>query len=88
MMRKGDKVTKVEVATAMYELIHEESREVIIQAFIEGAWLTPKSAQGYGDTLLKTYFRHFRPASLGARLKSVHLRHLHRALRIASRLSA
>jgi bisphosphoglycerate-independent phosphoglycerate mutase (AlkP superfamily) len=37
----------VEVATAMYELIHEESREVIVRAFIEGANLTPKGAQTY-----------------------------------------
>jgi len=47
MMKKGDDVTKVEVATAMYELIHEESREVIVRAFIEGANLTPKGAQTY-----------------------------------------
>jgi hypothetical protein len=31
----------------MYELIYEESREVIVQAFIEGASLTPKGAQTY-----------------------------------------
>ncbi len=47
MMKKGDEVTKVEVAMAMYELIHEESREVIVQAFTEGAKLTPKGAQTY-----------------------------------------
>ena len=47
MMKKGDEVTKVEVARAMYELIHEESREVIVQAFIDGANLTPKGAQTY-----------------------------------------
>ena len=47
MMKKGDEVTKVEVARTMYELIHEESRVVIIQAFIEGAELTPKGAQTY-----------------------------------------
>ena len=47
MMKKGNEVTKVEVAMAMYELIHEESREVIVQAFIEGANLTPKGAQTY-----------------------------------------
>lgn len=47
MMKKEDEVTKVEVAMAMYELIHEESREVIVQAFIEGANLTPKGAQTY-----------------------------------------
>ena len=47
MMKKGEEVTKVEVAMAIYELIHEESREVIVQAFIEGANLTPKGAQTY-----------------------------------------
>ena len=47
MMKKGDEVTKVEIAMAMYEQIHEESREVIVQAFIEGANLTPKGAQTY-----------------------------------------
>ena len=47
MMKNGDEVTKVEVAMAIYELIHEESREVIVQAFIEGASLTPKGAQAY-----------------------------------------
>ena len=47
MMKKGDDVTKADVARAMYELIHEESRVVIIQAFIEGANLTPKGAQTY-----------------------------------------
>ena len=47
MMKKGDEVTKVEVAMAMYELIHEESREVIVQAFIDGANLTPKGALTY-----------------------------------------
>jgi len=47
MMKKGDDVTKVEVARAMYDLVHEETREVIVQAFIAGANLTPKGAQTY-----------------------------------------
>jgi hypothetical protein len=47
MMKKGEEVTKADVARAMYELIHEESREVIVQAFVEGASLTPKGAQTY-----------------------------------------
>jgi hypothetical protein len=46
MMKKGD-VTKADVARAMYELIHEEVREVIVSAFVEGATLTPKGAQTY-----------------------------------------
>lgn len=40
-------VTKADVARKMYELISGESREVIIQAFVEGANLTPKGAQTY-----------------------------------------
>jgi len=47
MMKNGDEVTKVEVAMVIYEQIHEESREVIVRAFIEGANLTPKGAQTY-----------------------------------------
>ena len=47
MMKKGDEVTKADVARAMYELIHTESREVIVQAFVDGANLTPKGAQTY-----------------------------------------
>ena len=47
MMGRGEEVTKVDVARAMYELINEEPREVIVQAFIEGASLTPKGAQTY-----------------------------------------
>ena len=39
MTSKGD-VTKAEVARKMYELIKGESREVIVQAFINGANLT------------------------------------------------
>ena len=46
MMKKGE-VTKADVARAMYELIHEEAREVIVSAFVEGATLTPKGAQTY-----------------------------------------
>jgi hypothetical protein len=46
-MSKKDDVTKADVARAMYELIHEEDREVIVRAFVEGAALTPKGAQTY-----------------------------------------
>jgi hypothetical protein len=46
MMKKED-VTKADVARKMYELIKDESREVIVQAFVEGASLTPKGAQTY-----------------------------------------
>ena len=38
---------KADVARKMYELIKDVSREVIVQAFVEGAALTPKGAQTY-----------------------------------------
>lgn len=47
MKKQNPEVSKADVARAMYELIREESREVIVQAFIEGASLTPKGAQTY-----------------------------------------
>ena len=46
MTKKGD-VTKADVARKMYELIADENREVIVQAFVDGAGLTPKGAQTY-----------------------------------------
>jgi len=47
MKKSNEEVSKADIARAMYELIHEEPREVIVQAFIEGAGLTPKGAQTY-----------------------------------------
>lgn len=46
-MSKVPETTKVTVALKMYELISSEPREVIVQALIEGAGLTPKGAQTY-----------------------------------------
>lgn len=46
-MGKQPEVTKADVARKMFELISEEPREVIVQAFVEGAGLTPKGAQTY-----------------------------------------
>ena len=46
-MGKQAEVTKADVARKMFELISGESREVIVQAFVEGASLTPKGAQTY-----------------------------------------
>ena len=40
-------VTKADVARKMFELISGEPREIIVQAFVEGAGLTPKGAQTY-----------------------------------------
>lgn len=46
-MSKQAEVTKADVARKMFELISGEPREVIVQAFVEGASLTPKGAQTY-----------------------------------------
>ncbi len=46
-MSKQPEVTKADVARKMFELISGEPREVIVQAFVEGAGLTPKGAQTY-----------------------------------------
>jgi hypothetical protein len=46
MMKKGD-MTKADVARKMFELIKNEPREVVVQAFIDGAGLTPKGASTY-----------------------------------------
>lgn len=46
-MGKQAEVTKADVARKMFELISGEPREVIVQAFVEGAGLTPKGAQTY-----------------------------------------
>ena len=39
--------TKVEAAMAIYQHLHESPQEVVLQAFIEGASLTPKGALTY-----------------------------------------
>jgi len=46
-MRKQPDMSKSDVARKMYETISEEPREVIVQAFVDGAGLTPKGAQTY-----------------------------------------
>ena len=46
-MSKTGEATKAEVARKMYECIKDESREIIVQAFIQGANLTPAGAQTY-----------------------------------------
>ena len=46
-MRKQPDTSKAHVARKMYELISDEPREVIVQAFIDGAGLTPKGSQTY-----------------------------------------
>ncbi len=46
-IRKQADKTKADAAREMYALIAGESRDIIVQAFIEGAGLTPKGAQTY-----------------------------------------
>jgi len=46
-MRKQPDTSKADVARKMFETIAEEPREVIVQAFVDGAGLTPKGALTY-----------------------------------------
>lgn len=46
-VRKQPEKTKADAARAMFELIGAEPREVIVQAFVDGAGLTQKGAQTY-----------------------------------------
>jgi len=46
-LSKDPEMTKAEVARQMYDLIKDESREVISMAFVEGAMLTPKGSMTY-----------------------------------------
>lgn len=39
--------SKADAARAIFRLIHAEPREVVLQAFIEGADVTPKGAPTY-----------------------------------------
>ncbi len=46
-MRKVPDTSKADVARKMFETIADEPREVIVQAFVDGAGLTPKGDQTY-----------------------------------------
>jgi hypothetical protein len=46
-MRRAPDMSKADVARKMFETIADEPREVIVQAFVDGAGLTPKGAQTY-----------------------------------------
>lgn len=46
-VRKQPEKTKADAARQMFELISGESREIVVQAFVDGAGLTPKGAQTY-----------------------------------------
>ena len=51
--------TKVEATRAMYPLIKDESREIICQAFVDGAGLTERGAMTYFYNVV----RHFKKPS-------------------------
>jgi len=46
-LSKTPEITKVSVASQMFALIHDEPREVIAKAFMEGASLTEKGSMTY-----------------------------------------
>jgi hypothetical protein len=46
-MRKQPDISKADIARKMFETIADEPREVIVQAFVDGAGLTLKGAQTY-----------------------------------------
>ncbi len=47
LIKSKPDATKAEVALAMYDLLADEPREIIAQAFVDGAGLTPKGAMTY-----------------------------------------
>jgi len=46
-LSKTPDITKASVANQMFALIHDESREIISKAFMEGANVTEKGAMTY-----------------------------------------
>lgn len=46
-MATNPEITKASIAREMYPLIQDEPREIIAQAFVDGAGLTPKGAMTY-----------------------------------------
>ncbi len=54
-LSKTPEITKVAVAMKMFSLIHNESREVISKAFMEGANLTEKGAMTYYYNCRRNY---------------------------------
>ena len=49
--------TKADIALAMYELLIDEPREIIAQAFVDGAGLTPKGAMTYVYNTKRKYLK-------------------------------
>lgn len=55
--------SKADAARVIYEMIKDESREVIIQAFIEGATVTEKGSPTYFYNVRRQYERKQREES-------------------------
>ena len=49
--------SKASAARRIYELIHEEHRDIILKAFIEGADVTPKGAPTYYYNISRKFKR-------------------------------
>jgi len=49
--------SKASAARRIYELIHDEHREIILKAFIEGAEVTPKGAPTYFYNISRKFKR-------------------------------
>lgn len=47
LIKSKPDATKADVALAMFELLTDEPREIVAQAFVDGAGLTPKGAMTY-----------------------------------------
>lgn len=58
--------SKAEAARAIYEQIREESREVIIQGFIEGAKVTEKGSPTYFYNIRRQFERKQRVEAKGS----------------------
>ena len=61
--------SKADAARAIYELLLDESREVIVQSFIEGATVTEKGAPTYFYNVRRQYERKQREEAKNAMQK-------------------
>ena len=57
----ADSGSKAAAARRIFELIHSERREIILQAFIEGADVTPKGAPTYFYNIQRKFKRKSKP---------------------------
>lgn len=62
--------SKADAARAIYEMLLEESRDVIVQAFIEGATVTEKGSPTYFYNVRRQYERKQREEAKNASTKS------------------